>query len=76
MEQKFFQLLKDGLATPEQIEEYIDRWHDDPKAPKSVLTYLGMTWGQYAEFLEKGCGVLQKYRGHTTTRKRTASKKP
>lgn len=74
MEEKFFELLKKGMVRPSQIDDYIDRWHDDPKAPRSVLTYLGMTRKQYAEFVENDYDVLQKYYNTAPARK-VASKK-
>ena len=42
----FIQLCINKKATPEQIDDYIDKWHDS-LSWRELHDYLGMTWEEY-----------------------------
>ncbi len=44
-----------GRIHPDRIDDYIDRWHDEPSpfGPK-LHTYLGLTWEQYKTWCQSG----------------------
>ena len=46
----FTEALKNGSATYEDIEKYIDEWHKSPTS-KKVYEFLGMTQQQYRKYL-------------------------
>ena len=48
----FIQLCVEGKAKPENINEWIDKWHEPLVAiPLSLHTYLGMTWEEYSRWV-------------------------
>lgn len=47
----FIQNCLSGDALLNEIDNYIDKWHDgDSELP--LHTYLGMTWNEYAVWIE------------------------
>ncbi|MGE7840620.1 hypothetical protein ACQKNX_07505 [Lysinibacillus sp. NPDC093712] len=44
--------LKLGLCLPEDIEEEIDTWHTDYEGDLSLIEYLGLTFDEYALYVE------------------------
>jgi hypothetical protein len=49
----FIQLCIEGKAKPEQINDWIDKWHEPLVAiPLSLHTYLGMTWEEYGQWVQ------------------------
>lgn len=45
--------LRAGTAKPEDIDDYIDEWHNmpGPFGPK-LHTFLGLTWAEYKRWGE------------------------
>lgn len=37
-----------GDVVPEDIEDYIDKWHERPDDGMPLHTYLGLSWDEYA----------------------------
>lgn len=46
----FFELYKDGHAMEDEVDDYIDLWHDS-KPACSLSEYLGLTDEEYSIFL-------------------------
>ncbi len=54
-ENSFMDDLRAGVTTVDQIDDYIDRWHDNPNPSGPPLhTFLGLTWGEYKRWAEHG----------------------
>lgn len=48
---KFYELYKNNKVTLDDIDDYIDSWHDgDSKL--TLHEYLGLTWEQYKKYVE------------------------
>ncbi|MCP4339531.1 MAG: hypothetical protein GY799_11735 [Desulfobulbaceae bacterium] len=47
----FIDLCLEGLVLLEQIDDFIDQWHDG-NSQKSLYEYLGLTRDEYAIFVE------------------------
>ena len=47
---KFLDLCLEGKAAIDDIDDYIDRWHADPRSCE-IHHYLGMTEKEYAQWL-------------------------
>ncbi|BDM22060.1 hypothetical protein KMS_R18180 [Pseudomonas sp. LRP2-20] len=45
-EKVFIELCAEGLALPEEIDDYIDAWHESD-FPGEIYTYLGMSQKEY-----------------------------
>lgn len=43
-----------GSATPDQIDDYIDNWHDSAENGTPLHTFLGLTWDEYKRWAENG----------------------
>jgi hypothetical protein len=42
-----------GRADAEQIHDHIGEWHDAPEDGETLHAHLGMTWEQYAAWVER-----------------------
>lgn len=49
----FYELFSIGRVTIDDIDDYIDKWHNGDSR-ESVYDYLGLTWEQYAKWVDKG----------------------
>ncbi len=47
----FIELLKQGKVKPDEIDDYIDKWHDEYSGSDTLEDYLGMTEQQYNEWV-------------------------
>jgi hypothetical protein len=47
----FVDLCVSGSALTEQIDDYIEEWHNDSKTTKSLHEFLGMTKDEYGCYL-------------------------
>jgi hypothetical protein len=47
MSDTFVDLALDGRATLDEIDDYVDAWHDSDD-PRELHEFLGMTWDEYA----------------------------
>lgn len=56
----FVEALKSGLSDYDDIEDYIDAWHEGKGNGKSISEYLGMTKEQYFRFLKGYVPELKK----------------
>ncbi len=45
-EKKFIDLCAEGLILPEEIDDFIDAWHESDTSAE-IYTYLGMTKKEY-----------------------------
>jgi hypothetical protein len=44
----FFALYGEGQATPEQIDDYVEAWHESGNdETRELHEYLGLTWEEY-----------------------------
>lgn len=51
----FMDKYRKGEAKLEDIDDYIDQWHEKSDGTAMDLPgFLGMTWGQYAYWVETG----------------------
>ncbi|MER7251805.1 hypothetical protein [Kribbella sp. NPDC000426] len=48
----FVDAVLQGRALPDDIDDYIEAWHDTPGAPDSVSQFLGLTAAEYALWVE------------------------
>lgn len=47
----FTEACRAGLAQPHEIDDWIDRWHDEASDQGPLHEYLGLTWVQYAAWV-------------------------
>ena len=50
-EPTFADLVRSGKCTINDIDIYIDKWHDEYKGPLKLHEYLGLTRAQYGKWL-------------------------
>jgi len=43
----------DGRALAGDIDDWIDRWHDDRASGLQLHEYLGLTWPEFSEWVER-----------------------
>jgi hypothetical protein len=47
----FMELYSEGAVTADEIDDFIDRWHEEAPAvtgrPVPIHEFLGMTWDEY-----------------------------
>ena len=53
MKKPFIDACLDGEATPEDIDDYIDRWHGDISVVARLHNWLGMTEAEYGRYLRE-----------------------
>ena len=46
----FADAVIDGTAKFEDIDIWIEAWHDDPTIVVPLHTYLGLTWSEYQQW--------------------------
>lgn len=53
----YMDLLVQGKVQPEEIDDFIDRWHEASEgsgaAEQALNDYLGMTWQEYRLWVER-----------------------
>jgi hypothetical protein len=71
----FVEALRQGLADYDDIDDYIDEWHDGPYRCE-IYEFLGMTRQQYFNWLEGGEEYLRRTfpKGELGTRDRTTTR--
>ena len=52
MEKSFVQMWLDGMAEVEDIDFFVDRWHNLPENSTSLSEYLGFTEDEYKIWIE------------------------
>jgi len=50
-EKSFFEMFTNGECKAEDIDTYIDKWHDEYNGTLKLYEYLGMTKRQYDDWL-------------------------
>ena len=55
----YIKLLKQGKVTIEQINDFVDEWHDGD-SPLSLHEYLGMSLVDYRQWVAQGDKYLKK----------------
>jgi hypothetical protein len=55
----FVGLALEGRVGLEEIDDFVDRWHDDPAAEGTLAEYLGFTDAEYALWVESP-GALER----------------
>ena len=50
-EKTFVEMFQRGECTADDIDVYIDKWHDEYNGPLALYEYLGMTKQQYDRWL-------------------------
>ena len=71
-EEKFFTLLKQGKVKPDDLDDYVDAWHDG-STNDTLPKFLGMSEKQYMKFLGERFLTLDRYYG-IDRNKKVASK--
>lgn len=51
-EKTFLEMLKTGECNADDIDIYIEKWHDEYNGPLKLHEYLGMTEKQYEKWLK------------------------
>ena len=49
----FVDRVLDGEALPEDIDDYVDAWHDSPNESRPLQEFLGFSSDEYALWIEK-----------------------
>jgi hypothetical protein len=69
----FIDMCRTGEAQPEDIDDFIDEWHDNPGSIP-LYTFLGMTKEEYSTWVEDATSLFeilkthdQKIKPHRTT---------
>ena len=69
----FIDMCRTGDAQPEDIDDFIDAWHDYPGSIP-LYTFLGMTKDEYSTWVEDATSLLEilktrdkKIKPHRTT---------
>lgn len=44
----FVDLCLDGDVLEDEIDDFVERWHEDEETPLELHEYLGMTWEEYS----------------------------
>lgn len=39
-----------GKASPEDIDSYVDKWHEGTESELDLHEYLGLSWEEYQEW--------------------------
>ena len=48
----FFSLYADGKATPDQLDDFVEAWHESgDEETRELHEFLGMTWDEYGVLL-------------------------
>ena len=50
-EMTFVEKVKKGLCSIDDIDDYIDKWHDEYQGNLKLYEYLGMTEDEYEKWL-------------------------
>lgn len=48
---RFFDLYCEGKALPEEIDDYIDRWHAGEGTEHELYEFLGLTQSEYSAWI-------------------------
>jgi hypothetical protein len=51
MKWKFFDLLMEGNACPEEIHDHIDTWHNKANVMIPLHEFLGMSWQEFGRWV-------------------------
>ena len=62
-------MLQSGKCTADDIDTYIDKWHDEYNGPKKLYEYLGMTEQQYGRWLVDPSALALCFQNNITTKK-------
>jgi hypothetical protein len=63
----FVERFKLGLETEDSIDDWINTWHKNGGEGKTLHKFLGMSWDEYATWVEQK-GTLQETLGcHAST---------
>lgn len=55
----FVSLVAEGKAAPEEVEDFVQAWHDSGEAQPSLQDALGMTTEEYAAWMLNPDVLLQ-----------------
>lgn len=55
------ELLKQGKVRPEDIDDFIDKWHDEYTGNDTIEKYLGMTIQQYDDWVNNPDSINALY---------------
>ena len=58
-----------GKCTANDIDTYIDKWHDEYNGTKKLYEYLGMTKQQYNKWMVDPNALESMFPNNTTTQK-------
>jgi hypothetical protein len=59
----FFDLFSRGEVSADQIDDYIEAWHEGAGKEASLHEYLGLTWPEYQQWAEDA-GSLHQILAH------------
>lgn len=65
----FFNLLKKGVVTEDDYEDFAEQWHRGVAPGIELCDYLGMGWPIFSKFAEQGHSYLRRFYGIDRSRK-------
>lgn len=57
----FVDKVKKGLCSIDDIDDYIDKWHDEYQGNLKLYEYLGMTEDEYEKWLTNSDSLKTMY---------------
>ena len=69
VEKTFVEMLQNGKCTANDIDVYIDKWHDEYNGTKKLYEYLGMTKQQYDRWMVEPDALESMFLNNATTSK-------
>lgn len=54
----YMEMLIEGLVTESEIDDYVDRWHEDERIKCNLHEYLGMSLDEYSIWVTKPSSLL------------------
>lgn len=60
-EKTFVEMFQRGECTADDIDVYIDKWHEEYNGPLALYEYLGMTKQQYDRWLVDSNTLLSMF---------------
>lgn len=51
-EKTFVELLKEGIVNSDDIDSFVEEWHERYIGNKSLHEFLGMTWDEYKKITD------------------------
>jgi hypothetical protein len=60
----FIELCLEKKASPDQVDDFVERWHNSPGKGVELREYLGMTREEYADFMRDPASLYKTLYAH------------